>query len=515
MTIINIWQEIITTALVGTEKQTLSLTINDNQLGKLLNKLNSQLAVNDKAGVLLSAVAAISLYKRSGNLSLKANLIKNLTSIEACEITDLPYCNSRASEYLAWMLKGEHREILREWLTKVKLTGKRVPEKYLPDLLDLGKKESKLQDFILPVLGKRGRWLAKQNPDWTYALEVNSEESWVNGNSQERRLFLKKLRSEDPHQARELIQETFSKENAADRSSFLQTLEIGLSKEDEEFLEKALGDRSKEVKRTAANLLSKLPESKLCQRMIARVQPLLQLQGETINITLPEVCDAEMMRDGIESMNSPGNLSDKSWWLMQMLGAVPLNIWQENWQIKINNLKLLIMAACNSDFSDSLLGGWVLAVQRFRDENWAEALLSAWPNKIDYKQMQLILPVLNIDRQEAFAITVLQRDRQLPAGQRLASKLLYQYKYTWSINLTRAVLDFLVLQITDTSNNYDWEFRSGLKHFACYMNLQILPETSTLVSANLKLNNVWTKEVIDEFINILQFRRDMLAGFEE
>lgn len=514
MSIINLWQEVITNALVGTEKQPLSLTLTDNQLGQLLSKLNSQLDANDKPGVLLSAAAAISLYQCGGSLAIKADLDNNISQIEVCEIVDLPYCNSRASEYLAWMLKGQHKELLPEWLTKVKLIGKRIPEKYLPDLLDLGKKEAKLQEFILPVLGKRGRWLAKQNPDWAYAIEVNTEESWVNGNSQERRLFLEKLRAENPNQARELLQANFSKETAGDRTNFLQTFAIGLSQEDEEFLEKTLGDRSKEVRRTAANLLTKIPGSKLSQRMIARVQPLLQLQGETINITLPEVCDAEMIRDGIEA-NSPGNLSDKSWWLMQMLGAVPLKIWQENWQIKINNLTLLIIAACNSDFSDSILGGWVLAVPRFPDENWAEALLSAWPNKIDHRQMQSILPVLNIDRQEAFAIRILQRDRQLPAGQRVASKLLYQYKYPWSINLTRAVIDFLVVQITNTSNNYDWEFRSSLKHFACYMNLQILPETSTLLSANFKNNNVWTKEIIDEFINILHFRRDMLAAFEE
>lgn len=63
MSIINLWQEVITNALVGTEKQPLSLTLTDNQLGQLLSKLNSQLDANDKPGVLLSAAAAISLYQ--------------------------------------------------------------------------------------------------------------------------------------------------------------------------------------------------------------------------------------------------------------------------------------------------------------------------------------------------------------------------------------------------------------------------------------------------------------------
>ena len=51
-----------------------------------------------------------------------------------------------------------------------------------PELLALGKSNNHLRKDILPVLGKRGIWLAAQNPEWTYVSGENvGMKIWKNG----------------------------------------------------------------------------------------------------------------------------------------------------------------------------------------------------------------------------------------------------------------------------------------------------------------------------------------------
>ncbi len=65
---------------------------------------------------------------------------------------------------------GEYPQLLPEWLQAVAVAQRRVPEEALPDLLDFGQARRELHEAISGVLGQRGRWLARLNPDWECAL---------------------------------------------------------------------------------------------------------------------------------------------------------------------------------------------------------------------------------------------------------------------------------------------------------------------------------------------------------
>lgn len=65
----SLWQDLVTAALVGTERQSLTLTPPDNQVGELLCQLDS----TDPEGTLLGAAGAIALYQRSGRLPTTDN----------------------------------------------------------------------------------------------------------------------------------------------------------------------------------------------------------------------------------------------------------------------------------------------------------------------------------------------------------------------------------------------------------------------------------------------------------
>ena len=169
------------------------------------------------------------------------------------------------------------RLFYREWLTLLTEAKKVVSPKYLPELLTLGKKQNHLHKDILAVLGKRGIWLAAQNPEWNYAVG-DTDKIWKNGSLEARIKLLKELRQSQPEKARSQLQNIWSQERAPERASLLEVLEVGLSVDDEPFLEVALVDKSKQVRDVATRSLAQIPESKLVQRMIERVRPLLNFR---------------------------------------------------------------------------------------------------------------------------------------------------------------------------------------------------------------------------------------------
>jgi hypothetical protein len=127
-----------------------------------------------------------------------------------------------------------------------------------------------------------------------------------------------------------------------------------------------LGDRSKEVRRSAADLLAPLSESRLCDRTLQRLQFLIKFTPDPqqeIVVTLLAHCDKAMIRDGIDS-NSPLGIGDKAGWLLQMLAIVP-----PNYRCQTSGLapKELIQTALGNTYERSLIEGWMRATLRHRD----------------------------------------------------------------------------------------------------------------------------------------------------
>src|SRR5262245_38984004 len=60
--LMQVWQDIMATAVVGTERQQLSIPPSGDRLGSLL----AQLDTTDREALLLKAAALIALYRRAG-----------------------------------------------------------------------------------------------------------------------------------------------------------------------------------------------------------------------------------------------------------------------------------------------------------------------------------------------------------------------------------------------------------------------------------------------------------------
>jgi hypothetical protein len=442
----SILQNIAAAALIGTQRQAFTAIATDGNLGKVLADVDR----TNQESALLSTIAIVTLHQQAGQIPISD---RDPLPV-ACDLDDLPCCRDRTAHHLSLMLGGEHTEILPELLDCLATVGQRVNETSLPALLDLGKQKSDLRSAIAKVLGKRGQWLAAQNPEWNY-LASEDASVWETGSKAARLMWLSHLRRHDPDQARQKLEAVWKQENASDRTAFLEVLETNLSMADEPFLESLLDDRSKEVRRVTVDLLTWLPESRFCQRAIARVQDLVKFHREGnqsyFTVDLPETHTPEMVRDGIEAKSKYADVGDRAFSLLQILTATPLNFWTQQFSMSVSDL---IQVAKHTKSDTLVMRGFALAAKVRGDLVWIKALLSY--NK---KQSEVISIISSLSPQ-AINRALLAPEQQEARLQMIKnpdlafsdihSTLLFSDR---SPELSQAVLEFINLKIEDCIYN--------------------------------------------------------------
>lgn len=184
---------------------------------------------------------------------------------------------------------SERDHLLGEALGWLAETGAVLPVRMLVPLLEEAATAPRLAEALPAVLGERGRWLCSLNPGWLpeQRIQSPSAEAWDEGTIAERVEWLRHLRRTDPVAGGELVLTT-RQEKAADRAQFVAALEVGLSLEDEGLLESFLGDRSKEVARTAARLLSLLPGSAYVARLEEHARASFSNGWLSVSVTAPD-----------------------------------------------------------------------------------------------------------------------------------------------------------------------------------------------------------------------------------
>lgn len=499
----HLWQEVVKTALIGTERHTWKLNVPNHQLSEILSHLDS----SDKEGSLLSAAGAFALYQRAGKISFDEPPKQNRSESE--ELLD---CSLVSRQHLALILSG-NAKLLPEWLTVAAAAKRRVPSEYLPHLLTLGQKQSNLRAFILPVLGKRGYWLAKHNPDWNYVNSEITDKAWQTGSKEARRLLLQRLREQNPDKAREQLQKAWKKESGEERASLLAALEINLSMNDEPFLEAALDDKRKQVRDVAAKLLSLLPESRLCERMIERVRPLIIFKHNSVQVTLPSTCDRQMIRDGIDQSRYNSALGEKASLLLQMLCCIPPNFWCNN---SGKTPQELLQAVDGNDWEKMLLEAWATEALKSQDSVFAKVLLP-YASKFYHSYFgsgeELVIGLLQLlgqDKADALILqTLLQNQGKLLSVNHPAYMLLKHYQMPWSGKVSQLVLSSIRKYI---EANKQWEggMRSLFQSFALYM--EPSTEGAGELSAVVGEGSFW-QDFVNEFLATLLFRFQMIQEF--
>ncbi|MEU7280275.1 DUF5691 domain-containing protein [Streptomyces sp. NPDC045431] len=365
-------------------------------------------------------------------------------------------------------------ELLPQWLATANAHGYRAPASVLPSLLDAARARTDLRPQALTFAGPRGLWLARFNPEWRFALRGPSgvaalpapddtpavRSLWEEGLFAERVALLAAVRAHEPGAALALLRSTWSAERAEDRLMFLDSLRTGLSDADEPFLEDALSDRSRNVRATAAELLSALPHSALAARMAERAATCVSLDrtGDTavISVEAPHECDAGMQRDGVLP-NPPAGRGERSWWLGQLVEATPLAAWPA--RLGGRTPEEIVALPVADDWRDELHAAWCRAAVRQRDAAWSRALLGppATP-PASLAERSKLLSTLPADERALWVADFIAAH-----GLSEAFQLLGVCAVPWAEPLGRAVVD--ALDIARDAGSYPWSF-SGVMGLA-------------------------------------------------
>ncbi|MFF9047603.1 DUF5691 domain-containing protein [Streptomyces parvulus] len=392
-------------------------------------------------------------------------------------------------------------ELLPQWLATANARGFGAPPEALPALLDAARGRTDLRPAALRFAGPRALWLARLNPDWRFALRGTPgggtvppgpgdgervRRLWGEGLFAERVALLASLRARDPAGARELLESTWATERAEDRLMFLDSLRTRLTSADEPFLEQALADRSRNVRATAAELLSALPDSALAARMAARAVTCVSLDrsldrapvdprddsrdhalersptAPAIAVEAPHECDAGMERDGVVA-KPPGGRGERSWWLGQLVEAAPLATWPARLGGRGPGEILALPVA--DGWRGELHAAWCRAAVRQRDGAWARALLgpptapeAGGPGAVSLAERAKLLGTLTPGERADWVAGFIATH-----GLSEAFQLLGMCEMPWAPPLGRAVVD--ALDIARDAGSYPWSF-SGVMGLA-------------------------------------------------
>ncbi|MFF8508711.1 DUF5691 domain-containing protein [Streptomyces sp. NPDC015492] len=371
-------------------------------------------------------------------------------------------------------------ELLPQWLALANERGYRAPSATLPALLDAARARTDLRPQALRLAGPRGLWLARLNPEWRFALRGAGAGSslpdpgdtegvqalWGEGLFAERIALLGAVRAKDPAAGLALLASTWSAERAEDRLMFLDSLRTGLRDADEEFLEEALGDRSRNVRATAAELLSALPASALAGRMAGRAVACVGLDRTagppTIAVEAPHECDPAMQRDGLVAVPPTGR-GERSWWLGQLVEAAPLSCWPARFGGR--GPEEIVALPVGDDWQAELHAAWCRAAVRQRDAAWSRALLGSpatppatGPGTSSLAERAQLLATLPAGERAGWVGSFIAAH-----GLSEAFQLLGVCEVPWAEPLGGAVID--ALDIAREAGSYPWSF-SGVMGLA-------------------------------------------------
>ena len=334
-------------------------------------------------------------------------------------------------------------ELLEDLLIAMRDAGYVLSAPLLPGLLDVASRAPALRPAVASVLGTRGRWLARHRADWQQVADAapatgtsahgaggpgtsaahgatmaaagaetgpgtasgsatgsvpasvaaagtgdglavdpdgaGGPEVWRVGRLAERRAFLVSLRGRDPRGGRRLLAAGWSRESKEERAGLLAVLASGLSADDEEFLESALGDRAGDVREVARRLLARLPGSAFSRRAADRAAGVLRLEGDGPDARLvayvPDDVDQAAIRDGIEPRSPVGWVDAAAWRFSQLIAGAPLSGWTA--RLRMTPAQIVALPVEGVAAID-VRAGWRLAASRPTAARAADPELTDW-----------------------------------------------------------------------------------------------------------------------------------------
>ncbi len=499
------WNDLVKNALLGVENSSFKVTTLDSL---------AMLEVNTTAEaprLLAEGVALLTQMRKAG--FLLQDFDGEIPSLVASNTNTAP--SLKISNILNLILSGPQRAVLAEFLFLLKRYGKTLPTAEVPSLMALPE-VSKIWPQIAPLLGEAGRWLLSQHPEWSLRLQDPSNFDWKTGSRSERLAQLNFWRQQSPSFAIELLASTWESESPADKTAFINCLELGLSISDEPFLEQCLDDRRKEVRQASPPLLAKIPGSQLAHRMARRASDCFSFKNNFLKINNLEEPDLPAQRDGILQMH-PGWLGGaKAGHLGQLVSLVPPTHWESVFEKTPNEVLDLFS---KTDWDETLIRACLEATVFHENSIWAAALLEFWQANEQMRVWELpvsnrlasLLPDEEVNR---LALIFLNQHTGLPTEFTPVFRLLKNSEAEWSDELSLLIVNRFRMEIVKDYRQI-WQ----LQHLNDYLQMLSLRSDPTLFDqlqtgwSNDSVQwRLWEKPVEDMLARVL-FRREMWKEF--
>ena len=484
------WQNVINTAMLGTEKLPLA---NDNFNEALINAISKvDLAEElDNEDKFLQKTAIIYNFRRCGFVPFKApELQENYAEAEIS-----PYCSPIAANILQNLIAEDLNILIEFWLQQCSAKNQIILPEHLPQILDKAAQQVILQQNAVLCCGNRGKWLSQFNTQWNYFNEMPAAAIWKDGNPTARLKVLKELRKTDPAQARTWLEETWAQETAAAKIDLLGALRVNLNNEDLPWLESLVGEKSQKLKDLVNSLLKEIPDSAIVKQYEALLVNMVSIKHEkaflglvnksAITINVPAIIEENIFKTGIEKMSGPNSgFSDDEYLVYQLITFVPPSFWEKHFEANPEKVFEYF-----SKSAPKLISALAQAVARFKNKNWVACFLdqdSFYPDFIGLlsgqEQEKYIAKYLNSNDtaiQCAFKLDTEWSEKfAMPLLNYMADKP-YQYNravYNQNIKLIPAgLIDWIQsIETKDITVKSTWEKTSDHIHKLLELKQQIL-----------------------------------------
>jgi hypothetical protein len=420
-------------------------------------------------------------------------------------------CSPRAARLLLQVLEGDYADALPEALDLLEENGQQFPPQSLPALIQRCVEQEKFRAQLLPRIGTLGQWLITQNPAWRGLDTSHLEElDWDLATGMQRFLLLQHLRKENPGHALDQLAQSWDDEAPEWRAPLLLCLEIGLSKNDEPFLEKRLQEKRREVRQAAAELLSVMPQSHLREHYQAFLLDSLSLEKGRLQVKLPIELPELWKQFGVESGGKgPFTQQQRSTWMEQVVRRVPPVFLREKFELEALTL-------CKVLFTQSPGEGWFSALceaaLQHQDETQLEAIVahwlqnenaSGWAGKLGKTLIQA-LPQASFNR--LLKPYLEKRSGPLEDGQ-FVTFLLRESTQLWSQELCLLIIRGFREYLSGKSNwFYGADHYTGILHKLAYQcEVAVYPNLQHGWNADFVLYDRW-REKIEHMLRVVRFR---------
>lgn len=472
------WDQIINTALLGTDKRTLAAAELPAELAELAAYIQNN--TTDKEEQFLQIATLAFNYRQCGVLPLQ----KEGVTVSKAAVEEKPYSSPLAIQTLRDILESESNSLLQFWLQLCEAAGRIVTPELVPALLTIGTQQKKLQHLVVACCGKRGDWLCQFNPEWNFSTATTQEEIWQTGSAEQRKAVLEQLRKEDPATARAWLLQTWAQEDAATKVEWLMIMATNIGEDDIEFLESLAKEKSKKVKEVALWLLKQIPDSPVVQQYRQVLQKTITIGKKGLQIKLPAGLDEHLFKNtGLDKLSNSKDFTDEEFIIFQLVQAVPPTFWET----RLDSEPDIIIRSMQKDpIGKKLMPALVQAVVAFRDQRWAMALMQN--SQVFYID---IIPLLPVKEQEFYSIRFMDQFSENIIEHAI------KREDTWSVDLTRAIF----IKTAKSVYQYNRSFYSRYIH--C-IPVDIVPELEKCAPGEDHLKTTWsnTSEYIITLINL-------------